>query len=57
MLFSPMCKLKPMFNIINGREGPPNERGKYVLSGPPPSIPKIALQITKLHFKKFVQLK
>lgn len=52
-----MCKLKPMFNIINGREGPPNERGKYVLSGPPPSIPKIALQITKLHFKKFVQLK
>lgn len=34
-----------VFNIIDGLEGPPNERGKYVLSGPPPPTPKLPLKL------------
>lgn len=36
--------------IINGLEGPPNERGKYVLSGPPSSNPQISPSNYKVAF-------
>lgn len=43
--------------IINGLEGPPNEREvNMYLVAQPPLTPKFLPQITKLQLKKFVQL-
>lgn len=55
-MFSSQCANWSHIYIITGLEGPPNQRGKYVLSNPSPPKPKNFPSNYKIALKVFVQL-